>query len=215
VSTSRRLQAAKLRVVGAALASVLLVGGCAAGTHPGAAAVVGSTEISVTDVDKTSRAVSTVLGEPFTAAATLNELVRSALAEQIADQRSITVNDSEIAAAMLAVVGGDRTTYDRFVKDPVANDFLRDLAKGAVGTIKLGGGTGITDPKVQEAQQAGQAIIKDAAKNINVDIAPRFGKWSDGTIAGVSGSLSDESEKAKQKREAAEKQAQQQGQSQG
>ncbi len=47
----------KFGALGAAVAPVLLAGGCAAGTHPGAAAVVGDTEISIGDVDKTSRAV--------------------------------------------------------------------------------------------------------------------------------------------------------------
>jgi hypothetical protein len=48
VSTSRRLRATQ--VVGAGLASALLLGGCAAGTHPGAAATIGGKEISVTDL---------------------------------------------------------------------------------------------------------------------------------------------------------------------
>ncbi|WP_432941228.1 hypothetical protein ACQPXM_33175 [Kribbella sp. CA-253562] len=202
-------------VAGAALASVLLLGGCAAGTHPGAAAVVGGTEISVGDVDQTSEAVGKALGQPFTAATTLSELVNSALVAQVADQRSITVSDAEITPAMKAVVG-DQAVYEKFVADPVANVFLRDVAKAAIGTIKLGGGTGITDPNVQQAQQAGLVALRDASKNIEVDIAPRFGKWSDGRIDGkVSGSLSEESAQAKAKREAAEQQQQQQQQPQG
>ena len=179
------------KVVGAALASVLLLGGCAAGTHPGAAAVVGNTEITVGDLDQTTRAVSTALGQPFTSGAALSNLVNSALVQQIAAQRSITISDAEIAAGMKALVS-DQAAYDRLVKDPVANNFLRDVAQAVVGTIKLGGGTGVTDPNGQKAQQAGQAVIKDALKNIKVDIAPRFGKWTDGTIDGkASGSLSD------------------------
>ena len=178
-----------VKVTGA-LASVVLLGGCAAGTHPGAAAKVGKTEISVTDVDETSRSVSAALAQPFTTSLALGELVNSALVEQITEQRSISVTDAEIAEAMKAVVP-DQTTYDRFAKDPVANTFLRDVAEAVIGTIKLGGGTGVKDPNVQQAQQAGQGIVKDAAKNITVDIAPRFGKWTDGTIDGkVSGSLS-------------------------
>jgi hypothetical protein len=201
------------KVTGVALASVLVLGGCAAGTHPGAAAVVGKTEITVGDVDETTRSVSTALGQPFSTNLTLSELVNSALVQQIADQRSITVTEAEIAPAMKAVVG-DQGAYDRFTKDPVANAFLYDVARAAVGTIKLGGGTGITDPNVQQAQQAGLAAVKDASKNITVDIAPRFGKWTDGAIDGkVSGSLSQESAQAKAKREAQEQQ--QQGQPQG
>jgi hypothetical protein len=178
-----------VKVTGA-LASVVLLGGCAAGTHPGAAAKVGKTEISVTDVDETSRSVSAALAQPFTTNLALGELVNSALVEQITAQRSISVTDAEIAEAMKAVVP-DQTTYDRFAKDPVANTFLHDVAEAVIGTIKLGGGTGVKDPNVQQAQQAGQGIVKEAAKNITVDIAPRFGKWTDGTIDGkVSGSLS-------------------------
>jgi hypothetical protein len=178
-----------VKVTGA-LASVLLLGGCAAGTHPGAAAKVGKTEISVTDVDETSRSVTKALAQPFTTSLALGELVNSALVAQITEQRSISVSDAEIAEAMKAVVP-DQTTYDRFAKDPVANTFLHDVAEAVIGTIKLGGGTGVKDPNVQQAQQAGQGIVKDASKNITVDIAPRFGKWTDGTIDGkVSGSLS-------------------------
>ncbi|ADB34705.1 hypothetical protein Kfla_5700 [Kribbella flavida DSM 17836] len=198
------------RVTGAALASALLLGGCAAGTHPGAAAVVGKTEITVGDVDDTSRSVTSALGQPFAASVALSELVNSALVQQIADQRAITVSEAEIAPAMKAVVG-DQAVYEKFVADPVANVFLRDVAKAAIGTIKLGGGTGISDPNVQQAQQAGLAAVRDAAKDIEVSIAPRFGKWSDGAIDGkASGSLSEESAQAKAAREAKEQQQQQQ-----
>ena len=200
----------RLRALGAAVASVLLVGGCAAGTHPGAAAVVGKTEITVGDVDKTSRAVTAALGQPFSTSLTLNELVNNALVSEVREQRAISVSDAETAEAAKAVVR-DQAAYDKFEADPVAREFLRQVAAAAVATIKLGGGTGVTDPKVQQAQQAGLAIVKDASKNIKVDIAPRFGHWSDGAIDGkISGSLSQESEQAKAKREAAE--AQQQGQ---
>jgi hypothetical protein len=178
-----------VKVTGA-LASVVLLAGCAAGTHPGAAAQVGNTEISVTDVDDTSRSVSAALGQPFTAQVALNNLVNSALVQQIADQRSITVTDAEVAEAMKSAVS-DPAIYDKFAKDPVANSFLHNFAVAGIGTIKLGGGTGLKDPNAQQAQQAGLAIIKDASKNITIDIAPRFGKWTDAGIDGkVSGSLS-------------------------
>jgi hypothetical protein len=185
------------KIVGAALASMLVLGGCAAGTHPGAAAVVGQTEITVGDLDQTTRAVSTALGQPFTASAALSNMVNSAVVQQITAQRSITISDAETAAGMKALVS-DQAAYDRLVKDPVANNFLRDVAQAVVGTIKLGGGTGVTDPNGQKAQQAGQVVIKDALKNIKVDIAPRFGKWIDGAIDGkASGSLSDLSPQSK------------------
>jgi hypothetical protein len=198
VSTSRRL-----RALGAAVASVLLLGGCAAGTHPGAAAVVGKTEISVGDVDKTSRAVSSALGQPFETSVALNELVNNALVAQVREQKSVSVSDAETAEAMKLVVR-DPAAYAKFEADPVAKDFLQQVAAAAVATIKLGGGTGVNDPKLQQAQQAGTAVVKDAS---------RFGEWTDGAIdSKISGSLSTESAQAKAAREAAEAAAQQQGQ---
>jgi hypothetical protein len=209
VSTSRRL-----RALGAAVASVLLVGGCAAGTHPGAAAVVGETEITVGDVDTTSRAVSTALGQDFNSSVALGELVNNALVAEVSEQRSVAVSDAEVAEAAKLVVN-DPTAYAKFEADPVAKDFLQQVATAAVATIKLGGGTGVKDPKVQVAQQAGLQIVKDASKDVTVDISPRFGQWTDGRIdSKISGSLSEESAQAKAKREAAEeaaKQAQPQG----
>ena len=199
----------RLRAIGAAVASVLLVGGCAAGTHPGAAAVVGKTEITVGDVDETSRAVSTALGQQFNSTVALGELVNNALVAEVSKQRSVTVSDAETAEAAKLVVN-DPTAFAKFEADPVARDFLRQVAAAAVATIKLGGGTGVKDPKVQVAQQAGVQAVKEASKDVKVEISPRFGQWTDGRIdSKISGSLSEESAQAKAKREAAEQAAQQ------
>ena len=207
MSTSRRLGAN-----GAAVAMVLLAGGCAAGTHPGAAAMVGNTEISVGDVDKTSRAVTTALGQDFATSVTLSELVNNALVAQVGEQMGITVSDAETAEAAKLVVS-DEASYQKFQENELTRDFLNQVAAAAVTTIKLGGGTGVNDPQAQQKQQDGIAAVKDASKDIKVSIAPRFGQWTDGAIDGkVSGSLSEESDQAKAKREAAEAQQQQQGQ---
>jgi hypothetical protein len=199
----------RLRAIGAAVASLLLLGGCAAGTHPGAAAVVGTTEISVGDVDDTSRAVSTALGQEFNTSLTLSELVNNAVVAEVSKQRSITVSDAEAVEAAKLVVN-DPTAYAKFQSDPIARDFLNGVAKAAVATIKLGGGTGVKDPKVQQAQQAGIQTVKEASKDVKVEISPRFGQWTDGRIdSKISGSLSEESAQAKAKREAAEEAAKQ------
>lgn len=204
----------RLRAIGAAVASVLLAGGCAAGTHPGAAAVVGDNEITVGDLDTTSRAVSTALGQEFNSTVALSELVNNAVVAEVSKQRSVEVSDAEISEAAKLVVN-DETAYAKFEADPVARDFLNQVAAAAVATIKLGGGTGVRDPKVQVAQQAGLQVVKEASKDVTVDISPRFGQWTDGRIdSKISGSLSEESAQAKAKREAAEeaaKQAQPQG----
>jgi hypothetical protein len=180
VSTSRRLRAARVRVGGAALASVLLLGGCAAGTHPGAAAMVGDQEISVGDLNKNTDAIKGAIGGgQVTPSLVLGLLVDNEVALQVVDQRSITVTDAEISAASKVVF--EQQVYDKFVANPVTNEFLQRSARALVGRIKLAGGTGsIKDPKAPQENTDGTKVVEDAAKKITIDVSPRYGKW-DGT----------------------------------
>lgn len=202
----------KLRALGAAVATMLLAAGCgAAGIHPGAAAVVGGTEISVRDVDNTSRAVSAALGKDFNSQATVSQLVNDTLVEQVGEEQTIEVSNAEVAEAAKLVVG-DEAIYQKFQADPVSRDFLDKVAKSAVTTIKLGGGTGVNDPQAQQQQQDGIAKVKAASKDIKISVAPRFGQWTDGAVdTSISGSLSQESAQAKAKREAQQNAQQGQG----
>jgi hypothetical protein len=204
----------RLRALGAVAAIVLLTGGCAAGTHPGAAAVVGKTEISVSDVDKTSRAVTTALGQNFNATATLNTLVSNALVAEVAQQKSITVTPAETSQAALNAVGDDQATYEKFQGDADTRDFLNAVGTASVVTVKLAGGT-VKDLQDQAKLQQGLLAVKDASKNIDVTVAPRFGQWTDGKLdTTISGSLSTLSpQTAAQKKAAAD--AAQQAQPQG
>ncbi|GAA3136331.1 anti-sigma factor RsiW [Kribbella aluminosa] len=206
----------RLRALGAVAAIVLLTGGCAAGTHPGAAAVVGKTEISVSDVDNTSRAVSSALGQNFGTVAALNILVSNALVSEIGQQKSISVTPAETAAAALSSVGEDGTMYQKFQASADTRDFLNSVGTASVITVKLAGGT-IKDLQNQAKLQQGVLAVREASKGIDVSVAPRFGKWSDGTLDNtISGSLSKESPQTAAKRKAAQAAAQQaQGQGQG
>lgn len=203
----------RLRALGVVAATVLLTGGCAAGTHPGAAAVVGKTEISISDVDNTSRAVTTALGQNFNANATLNTLVTNALVAEVARQKSITITPAETAESALSAVGDDQATYAKFQGEADTRDFLNAVGNAQVIALKLAGG-GIKDLQDQTKLQQGSMAVREAAKSIDVTIAPRFGKWSDGAIDNtISGSLSKESEQTAAQRKAAEDAAkQQQGQ---
>lgn len=203
----------RLRALGVVAATVLLTGGCAAGTHPGAAAVVGNTEISISDVDSTSRAVTTALGQNFNANATLNTLVTNALVAEVARQKSITITPAETAESALSAVGDDQATYAKFQGAADTRDFLNAVGNAQVIALKLAGG-GIKDLQDQTKLQQGSIAVREAAKSIDVTIAPRFGKWSDGAIDNtISGSLSKESKQTAAQREAAENAAkQQQGQ---
>ncbi|WP_350281350.1 hypothetical protein [Kribbella sp. HUAS MG21] len=199
----------RLRALGVVAATVLLTGGCAAGTHPGAAAVVGETEISISDVDQTSRAVTTALGQTYPSTAALSDMVNNVLADQVGQRKSITVTPAETAdAARQAAPEG---TYEKFQADPLARDFLNGIAKSLVVTIKLGGGT-VKDLGDRTKMQEGVLALREDAKGLDITVAPRFGKWTDGQIdSKISGSLSDESPQTEAQRKAAEN-AQQQGQ---
>lgn len=199
----------RLRALGAVAAIVLLTGGCAAGTHPGAAAVVGKTEISVGTVDKTSQAVTTALGQNYNTAAALSDLVNNAILGQVKQEKSISVTPAETAVAARSAVGDDEATYQKFQTDTVTRDFLNEVATASVVTVKLGGGT-IKDLQDQAKLQQGLLAVKDASKDIDVSIAPRFGQWTDGKLdTTVSGSLSIESDQTAAKRKAAADAAQQ------
>ncbi|MEV8375304.1 hypothetical protein AB0P21_21395 [Kribbella sp. NPDC056861] len=183
MSTTRRLRTAKVQVVSAALASVLLLGGCAAGTHPGAAASVGGEEISVGDVDKSTDAIQAAIGGgQVTPTVVLGLLVDNVLAGQVQEQRSITVTEAEIDQASKVVF--DPQVYEKFVADPVTKDFLRNSARALVARIKLAGGSGsVKDPQAPTQNTAGTKLVEEAAKNISVDVAPRYGKWDGSKIA--------------------------------
>jgi hypothetical protein len=199
----------RLRALGAVAAIVLLTAGCAAGTHPGAAAVVGKTEISIGDVDKTSQAVSTALGQNYNTTAALSDLVNNAILGQVKQDKSISVTPAETAAAAKSAVGEDEATYQKFQSDTVSRDFLNEVATAAVVTVKLGGGT-VKDLQDQAKLQQGLLAVKDASKDIKVSVAPRFGQWTDGKLdTTVSGSLSVESDQTAAKRKAAADAAQQ------
>lgn len=169
--------------------AVLVLGGCADGTHPGDAAVVGDTAISMTRLDDTVKAVSSVQAEPIAPRSALQLMISAELSKQVAAKRTVSVSDAEVGAAMSQVVQ-DPELRAKFEANPVANEFLRDFARGQIGLIKIGGATGVNDPGAQEAAQKGLEIVTNQVGAIGVDVNPRYGKWSGDQIAAQSGSLS-------------------------
>ena len=111
----------------------------------------------------------------------MSQLVNDTLVEQVGEEQTIEVSNAEVAEAAKLVVG-DEAVYQKFQADPVSRDFLDKVAKSAVTTIKLGGGTGVNDPQAQQQQHDGIAKVKAASKDIKISVAPRFGQWNDGAI---------------------------------
>ncbi len=177
------------RAAAAAAGAVVLLAGCASGTHPGAAASVGDTEISLGRLDDVVTAVTKAQGQPISPTSALQLMINAELSRQVAEQRSVSVSDAEVASAVKQVIP-DAALLDKFEKDPVANDFLRDFTRGQIDLVKIGGASGITDPAAREAAQKGARIITEAAGTIGVDVNPRYGRWTGDKIDATSGSLS-------------------------
>jgi hypothetical protein len=185
-----------------AAAIVLLTGGCAAGTHPGAAAVVGGTEIRSSHVEDTARAFSAAVGQNVAVPLIVNQMVNDELTAQVAQQKSISVSDAEVAAA-IPLMFNDQVTQ-KLQADSVTSEFLKEIAAGAVTSAKLAGGNGRLDTAdAQQQVQAGADAVKEASKDIKVTVSPRYGQWTNGKLdTTISGSLSQESQQTKAKREA-------------
>lgn len=180
---------ARSKVALTVAAAVMMLAGCADGTHPGDAAVIGDTAISLTRLDDTVKAVTAAQGEAISPSATLQLMISAELSKQVAAQRTVSVSDAEVAAAMPQVVQ-DPQLLAKFEASPVALGFLHDFARGQIGLIKLGGASGIQDPGAQQAAQKGNQIVTEEAPKIGVDVSPRFGTWSGDQIAPGNGSLS-------------------------
>ncbi len=186
--------ATKSRLAAVLAGAVLLLAGCAEGTHPGSAAAIGDTEISLSRLDDVVTAVTAVQGQPISPTAALQLMINTELSQQVAQRRSVTVSDAEVASALPQVVQ-DPALLAKFEKDAVAGDFLRDFTRGQIDLVKIGGASGITDPGAREAAQKGNQIILDEATKIGVDVNPRYGKWTGDQITSTSGSLSTPFEK--------------------
>ncbi|MEU8221890.1 hypothetical protein [Kribbella sp. NPDC048915] len=192
----------RLRALGVVATVALLTGGCAAGTHPGAAAVVGGQEISNSQVDETARAFSAAVGEQVPVPAIVNQMVSDVLTEQVRQEKSITVADAEVAAAVPLMFNEQVT--QKLQADPVSNEFLQQIATSAVIQAKLAGGNGKLDTAdVQQQLQQGSAVVKQESKDIEVSVSPRYGRWTDGQLnTSISGSLSKESKQTAEQRNA-------------
>ena len=180
---------ARTKVTLLAAVAVLVLGGCADSAHPGDAAVVGDTAISMGKLDDTVREVSAVQGEPIQPRTALQFMVNAELASQVAEKRTVEVTDAEVGAVMAQVLP-DPELRGKFQSNPVADEFVRSFARGQLALIKIGGASGVDDPNAQEAAQKGAQIVTDASNSIGVSVNPRFGKWSGDQIAAQSGSLS-------------------------
>jgi hypothetical protein len=182
--------------------ALLVLSAC--GSHPGAAAVVGSDTISESQVDSVALALCSAQNVAQTGApqalagraarqGALAVLINSELSRQYGDAKGLEPEQSRVSAAVEA----NQATIDKLPtsRRTAFSDTLREYAEGQLVLARAGqdllrkrGARNITQ---EQALGAGtrlrDAWVKD---NVKVSVDPRFGRFSAGTLAYRSGSLS-------------------------
>jgi hypothetical protein len=184
------------------LAAVLALSGC--GSHPGAAAVIGSETISESRVDSVALALCSAQSLAQTGApqqlagraarqGALTVLINGALSRQYGDAQGLEPEQSQVSAA----VDANQATIDQLPasRRTAFSETLRDYAEGQLVVAAAGqdllrerGARNIT----QEQALAAGSRLRDAwvKDNVKVSVDPRFGRFSAGSLAYRSGSLS-------------------------
>jgi hypothetical protein len=180
--------------------AALVLSSC--GLHPGAAAVVGDTSITDGEVDDAASALCSVnitgaasRGEPKPELATrgarqaaLSLLIEAELSRQFGEARGIDPSEAEVSSALQQ----NRQTVALLPKNRKADftELLRGYVEGQLVLVQAGkaeAGASVTD---DEALTEGQNLRTEWAKDVDIEVDPRYGEFVDGVLAGTSGSLS-------------------------
>ncbi len=184
-------------VAGAALALT----GC--GLHPGAAAVVGGTTISGGEVDDAAAALCSANitgakanGQPKPELATrgarqaaVQLLIDSELSHKFAESRGVSPDRAKVSNA----IAQQKQTVDLLPEATKAafSDILRNYAEGQLMLMEIGKQE-LGDPNAADdkALAAGTKARDEWAQQVDVEVDPRYGDWSQGSLHSASGSLS-------------------------
>jgi hypothetical protein len=174
----------KARVMVAALATAGLLALTGCGSNPQVAAYVGgpdspvNTTVSQAEVDSTAKAIAAATSDAYDTAASFTSAVmqikvQSAVVDQVAKDKAITVTDAQREAFYAT-----QELYPLLAKDPVTHDFMVSYANTA---------TVLSD-------KAAATAYTDLMAKTPVRVNPRFGVWDDkvgSLVDGSSGSLSE------------------------
>lgn len=193
---------AKLSAVAAVAA--LALSGCQ--IHPGAAAVVGSDRISDAQVDALARGLCSAnitgakaQGQPVPELASrgarqgaLQVLLDSALSIQFGHSQHVTPDESVVSQALTQNEQGLAMLPASQRADFTAA--LKQYAEGQTILIAVGrkalqaqGQTNVAD---QQALAEGQRLRAQYVKHVTVQVDPRYGTWSNGSLQAGASSLS-------------------------
>ena len=187
----------------AAVLAALLLSAC--GTHPGAAAVVGSERITNGELDDLAAALCSAqsagnpgqqtqeLASRSARQGALDVLINANLSEQFGKSRGVEPDQEQVSAALAA----NERNISGLPKEQrgIFRDTLRKFAEGQLMLVEIGrrsltekGTKNITD---QQAISEGTTLRNAwARKNVDVAVDPRYGEYSKGALLAKSGSLS-------------------------
>lgn len=188
-----------VKLAGGTLAAALLLSACGS-IHPGSAAVVGSDTISQSSADATALAVcsadagSQPSGVPSRTERrrALSLLVQSELARQFGAKQGVQPNQAAVSAGVAQAAATVKSLPPE--QRPELAALIRDLYAGqsiveTAGrkSLQAQGQSPITS---KQASAQGNLLLNRYAKSVNIQIDPRYGTYSKGNLASVSGSLS-------------------------
>lgn len=189
-----------LRLCGMAAAGVVLLAGCG-DAHPGSAASIDGTTISVSEVDDVAAALCTANAQgdsgqslPSRGArqSALSVLLRSDISRAFGEQEGVSADPRDVADALEQ----NRATIDALPADQreVFSETVKDYAEGQLIVIAVGQDLLAKQGGKQDDQNAALAAGDEArakfADGLEVDIDPRFGTFVDGELEPSGGSLS-------------------------
>jgi hypothetical protein len=183
-------------------AATLALTGC--GLHPGAAAVVGGDTISGEQVDDAAAALCSAnitgakaqgqappqLATRGARQAAVQVLIDSELSKQFGEARGVNPDRAQVSAALAQ----NKQTLALLPEDRKGDfeELLRGYAEGQIILIAIGkqelGKPNASDEKALAAGT--KARDKWAKTHADVEVDPRYGEWSGGSLHTATGSLS-------------------------
>ena len=178
-----RTSKGRIAAAGALLAVAGLLAAC--GATPGAAAVVGDTRITESQLGTSVDDILAAQGMPQRSATTdltiqtLNRMVTNELVNQMADELGLTVSQGKIDEVLMAYdeqAGGREQVENVFAQQGIAptqiDDAVRlNLQAQAIGQVLAPGGS------ADEQNTAVVMAVIDFSDHVGVDVNPRFGVW--------------------------------------
>lgn len=194
----------RAKVLLVAAASMMVLAGC--GMHPGAAAVVGDERITPDEVDDAAAALcaSTVRsalsqGQPRPELASrgarqaaVQLLLDNELTRQFGEAEGIEPNQQQVSEALRQTAGqidqlrpGQREVFrDLFKSFQESQLILNEAGRRSLAE------QGNPQPAPEEAASEGARLRQRWARNLDIEVDPRFGTYDQGTVRPTSGSLS-------------------------